>query len=76
MFNKFKKKEPERLYKFTFNRAMGYSWEKTPCTLLVVARNTTDAVENFYKLTNNNVGNISEFTEIKLDGLEGIKADG
>ena len=76
MFSLFKPKEKDRLYKVTFVKERGYGSDRGSCTLLVVAENTTDAVKKFYEMVNNNVINITEFTEIKLDGLEGIKTDG
>lgn len=77
MFNLFKSKEKERLYKVTFKRPTSYSRDITR-TLLVTARDTIDAVNEFYNMINYDVDeiDITEFTEIKLDGLEGIKADG
>ena len=74
MFNLFKTKKKDRLFKVTYNRSSGLSWERTSNTLLIVAENTTDAVKKFYELAGYNVANISEFTEIKLDGLDGIQA--
>ena len=61
MFNLLKK---EKLYKFVYDKSSGYSSDRN-LTLLVVASSTTDAVKKFYKLTDNKVSNIHEFTEIK-----------
>ena len=56
MFN-FKKKKA-KLYKFVFK--YGYDSQ----TLLIVAEDEIHAVKELYRLTNNRVCNIIEFTEV------------
>lgn len=55
MFNFTKK---EKLYKFVFKR---YGDDRT---LLIVAKNETDAVRELYRMTDNKVESIIEFTEV------------
>jgi hypothetical protein len=71
----WRRKNNERLFKFVYDRASGYSWEKQDCTLLVTARDHTEAVKKFYELANNNVANIKEFTEIKYSSEEGVVSE-
>ena len=72
MFNLFGKQK--RLYKFVYDRDSRYESD-WGLTLLIVATNTADAVQTFYKTVNYNVKNIVECTEIHLDGLNGSKKE-
>lgn len=58
MFN-FKKKK-EKLYKFVYK----YSDFRGQQTLLIVAEDEIHAVKELYRLTNDQVGDIIEFTEV------------
>ena len=55
----------ENIYKFAYELKNPGYYDKAK-TLLVTARNTTDAVKKFYRVAGlDRVGNILEFTEIK-----------